>query len=110
MANAETDLMNRILVALCQAFPSRSVWWRQNAGRVRTDKGAWVSLGPPGIADLMGTLDGRAVAVEVKQPAGKQREAQRNFQKAWEQAGGVYVVARSPEAAVSALQALSAPA
>lgn len=99
--------MNRILVALCAAFPGRSVWWRQNVGRVRTDRGIWVQLGPPGIADLMGALDGRAVAVEVKQPRGEQREAQKRFQKAWEAAGGVYVLARSPEAAVASLKELS---
>ncbi|KGJ04929.1 hypothetical protein IT41_07835 [Paracoccus halophilus] len=32
MSNPEMDTMNRILLALCAAFPGRSVFWRQNAG------------------------------------------------------------------------------
>lgn len=107
MSNRETDIQNRILVALCAAFPGRSVWWRQNAGRVKTDRGVWVQLGPPGIADIMGSLCGRSVAVEVKTATGAQRDAQRAFQAAWERAGGVYVLARSPEAAVEALRPLA---
>ena len=110
MSNAETDIHNRILVALSKQYHPRGIFWRQNAGRVRSDRGAWVSLGPPGIADIVGVIDGRAVFVEVKTKTGRQREAQRKFQAAIEKAGGIYLIARSPEEAISGLRArLAAP-
>ncbi|MGR3315411.1 VRR-NUC domain-containing protein [Roseovarius indicus] len=110
MSNSETDIHNRILVALSKEYHPRGIFWRQNAGRVRSDRGAWVSLGPPGIADIVGVIDGEAVFVEVKTKTGKQREAQRKFQVAIEKAGGIYLIARSPEEAISGLKArLTAP-
>jgi hypothetical protein len=105
MSNAETDIHNRILVALSREFHPRGIFWRQNAGRIRSDRGAWVSLGPPGIADIVGVIDGRGVFVEVKTKTGKQREAQRKFQKAIEKAGGIYILARSPEEAIEKVEA-----
>jgi len=104
MSNAETDIHNRILVALSAAFHPNGIFWRQNAGRIRSDRGAWVSLGPPGIADIVGLIEGRAVFVEVKTEKGKQRKAQKAFQVAAEKAGGIYIVARYPEDAISQIQ------
>lgn len=106
--NKETRLHNEILAALSREFHPSGIFWRQNAGRIRSDRGAWISLGPPGIADIVGVLAGRAVFVEVKTSAGRQRKAQKAFQAAAEKAGGIYLVARSPEEAVSALKAASA--
>lgn len=103
MTNRETDIHNAILVELTKAFHPRGVFWRQNAGRVRTDRGAWVVLGPPGISDVVGLLEGRSVFVEVKTDAGKQRPAQAAFQRAVEKAGGLYIIARSPAEAVAGL-------
>ncbi|MEQ9242067.1 VRR-NUC domain-containing protein [Roseovarius indicus] len=103
MSNAETDIHNRILVALSSEFHPRGIFWRQNAGHIRSDRGAWVSLGPTGISDIVGVLDGRSVFVEVKTPTGKQRKAQKSFQAAVEKAGGIYLVARSPEEALASL-------
>lgn len=97
---------NRILVALSARFHPRGIFWRQNAGRVRSDRGAWVSLGPPGISDIVGLIDGRAVVIEVKTATGKQREAQGKWQAAVEKAGGIYIIGRSPEEAVARLEAL----
>lgn len=103
MSNKETDIHNAILVALTKAFHPRGIFWRQNAGRVRTDRGAWVVLGPPGISDVVGLLDGQSVFVEVKTDLGKQRPAQATFQRAVEKAGGLYIIARSPSDAVAGL-------
>lgn len=110
MSKAESEIHNRILVALSQEFHPLGVFWRQNAGRVKSAQGRWIALGPTGISDVVGVLDGRAVFVEVKTATGKQRDAQRKFQKAVEKAGGFYVVARSPEEAVAALKSASATA
>ncbi len=104
MSNAETDIHNRTLVALSREFHPGGIFWRQNAGRIRSDRGDWVSLGPPGIADIVGVLNGRAVFVEVKTATGKQRDVQKKFQQAVEKAGGIYIVARSPQAAIEGLK------
>jgi len=109
MANKETDIHNRILIALTQRFHPLGVFWRQNAGRVRSDRGAWVQLGPPGISDIVGLIEGRSVFVEVKVPGGKQRTGQAAFQRAVEKAGGLYLVARSPEEALAMLEAALYP-
>ena len=104
MSNAETEIHNQILCELSRAYHPRGMFWRQNAGRVCTQSGAWVTLGPPGIADIVGSLDGRAVFVEVKRPGERQRKSQKNFQAAAERAGALYVVARSPEEAIEAVR------
>ena len=46
---------------------------------------------------IMPETIGRAFAIEVKTAKGQQREAQKNWQKAWEKRGGIYVLARSVE-------------
>ena len=60
-----------------------------------------------GIADILGIAerecdcehlgckDPLPLAVECKAPKGRQSPAQREFQQAWEGAGGLYVLARS---------------
>lgn len=103
MANKETDIHNAILVALTKAFHPRGIFWRQNAGKVKTNRGAWVALGPPGISDVVGLLEGRSVFVEVKTDTGKQRPAQATFQRAVEKAGGIYIIARTPSDAINGL-------
>lgn len=104
MANKETDIHNRILVALTARFHPYGIFWRQNAGKVKTDRGAWVVLGPLGISDVVGLIDGRSVFIEVKVPGGKQRTGQAAFQRAVEKAGGIYLIARSPEEAIERLE------
>jgi len=47
-----------------------------------------------GIADLYAVKGGRSIWVEVKTPAGRQSEVQREFQRQVEEHGGVYVLAR----------------
>jgi len=102
--NLETDIHNRILLALCQAYHPHGIFWRQNAGRVRSDRGAWVSLGPTGISDVVGVVHGMPVFVEVKTATGKQRTGQKAFQVAVERAGGFYIVARSAEEALAGVR------
>lgn len=48
-----------------------------------------------GAPDLIVLLRGTAFAVEVKRHGGRQSQAQREFQAAWEAAGGWYMVASS---------------
>jgi hypothetical protein len=53
--------------------------------------------GTNGTADISATIAGRAVKIEVKTGADRQSQAQREYQKAIEQAGGIYFMASSFE-------------
>jgi hypothetical protein len=64
----------------------------QDARRVR--------FGTLGQADIDGVHRGIGIQVESKTQTGRQTDEQAKFQRAWERAGGVYVLARSPEEAV----------
>lgn len=107
--NTETAIHQAILLALSQRFHPIGVFYRQNAGRVRNDRGAWVYLGPTGISDIVGLLLGRAIYIEVKTATGRQRPEQKAFQAAVERAGGIYILARSPGEAVDAVLSAVAP-
>jgi hypothetical protein len=63
----------------------------------------FISFGLPGSADIMGASGGRPLAIETKTLTGTQQELQRNFERAWIRAGGLYILVRSPQEAVSRL-------
>ena len=46
---------------------------------------------------LLVFFPGRAFGIEVKTAKGKQRDAQKKWQEAWEKRGGIYILARSVE-------------
>lgn len=99
------DVTVPVLIAVT-ALPGAH-FWRQNAGVYRTMDGhRTVKVTANGIADIMGCFRGRGVAIETKSKGGRLRETQRNFRAAWEKAGGLYLIARSPEEALAALAAL----
>lgn len=89
----------------------KSYYWRANSGRRLYDyttKRGEVGTGlfkaaPKGTADILGVCCGVAMAIEVKRD---EQEHQTPDQRAWqamhETAGGVYVVARSPNEARAA--------
>lgn len=108
---SEKAIQNDALVALWKI--PRSFWWRENTGqawqgrKIKHDKDVLVlgdarpvRFGLEGIADIMGTCAGLAIAVEMKDATGRQRTAQKNFERAWTRAGGVYIMARTVEQAV----------
>ena len=82
--------------------------WRNNTGKFRsmTDPQRIVSVGQVGSADIIGvkpvtiTADmvgkviGQAIAIEVKTPTGKQSQEQKNWQQAFENHGGIYILGR----------------
>lgn len=51
-----------------------------------------------GVPDLLVMFRGQALAIEVKRPGGRLSFAQAAFQRAWECAGGWYILADSVEA------------
>ena len=75
--NKETALMREIMVALSErgCFVLRS-----NAGVYYDAKGNRVTIGFPGLSDLIGcTPQGRFFALEIKLPGQKPRENQQSF-------------------------------
>lgn len=72
----------------------RCYFWRQNTGVAQAGDRT-VRFGIPGQADITGVAAGRRVEIEVKPPRGILRPEQRAFQKRVEDAGGVYLLARS---------------
>ena len=119
---SEKVIMNKILVAV-SSLP-RSLVKRANAGmgyvgrKLFLPVGSTITIEPnmvvladarpikfgvPGQGDIEGAVDGFPVSLEVKTLTGQQRQYQKNYQAAWEKAGGIYIVARSPEEALEKL-------
>jgi hypothetical protein len=92
----ENALKSKIKKYLKEEFPGS--WWMSVHG------GPWQQAGVP---DLLGCVEGTFVGVEVKLPGGKHpvTPLQKATLEAIEQAGGVSVVATSPEEAASRVEA-----
>lgn len=71
--------------------------YRQNTGALKTEKGSFVRFGVPGATDIVCIALGIYIGIEVKDHKGKQSELQKEFQRAVEAAGGVYLLVRSLE-------------
>ena len=77
--------------------------WRQGAKLkvgegTRQMPGKWTKgTGTKGSADISATINGRSVKIEIKYGKDRQSEAQKAYQKAIEEAGGVYVIAKDFE-------------
>lgn len=79
------------------------VVWRQNVGTFRHLYGEGViKIGVEGMADIGGVMaDGRALQIECKSSEGALTKAQRNWRYTVQAMGGVHLVIRSSESAVS---------
>jgi hypothetical protein len=96
----------------------RTLLWRNNTGMgwqgqrlsrapgamVRIEQGMVVlrdarpiSFGLEGSGDIIGVCAGVPISGEAKRPTGGQQGPQLAFQRAWEAAGGRYILFRSPE-------------
>lgn len=119
---SEKSIQNEALIA-ASALPDSFVW-RNNTGQgwvgkeVPTVPGQFVKIEPgmvvlkdarrvkfglPGSGDILGTVGGVAVAGEAKTSTGCQSDQQVLFQRAWERAGGLYILFRSPEEFVNGI-------
>lgn len=102
MANAETNLQARIMMALseagCRVF-------RNNTGAFMDEKSKRLvryGVGGKGGPDLWGIApDGKALGVEVKTPTGRVRPEQIAFIQMIRIAGGYAGIARSVEDAIA---------
>ena len=107
--NPETRVQNGSFLAVGQR--KDVMVWRQQVGKYRhlNQPNLLVSIGVPGMADSMGVVAveitpemvgktiGVAIAPEFKTATGRQAEAQKLWQAAFEARGGVYRLIRSPE-------------
>jgi hypothetical protein len=93
----ETTLAYDVLSYLGR-YPGVTVW-RNNTGALRDVNGRVVKFGCPGSADIFAVVEphGRFFGIETKSPSGVQSPIQRNWSKAIERRGGVYILARSIE-------------
>jgi hypothetical protein len=113
VANAETDLQQRIRLAV-GALPGFRLW-RNNSGKLPDPRtGRWVQFGvaSPGGSDLIGyrsvtitpDMVGSTVAVftavEIKTATGRATPAQRQFIDHIRRAGGISGVVRSTQEAL----------
>jgi hypothetical protein len=98
----ENEILPAVLIAVT-ALPG-GMFWRQNSGVFRTlDGRRVVRASAVGVADILGCYRGHAVAIETKTLAGEQRRSQHRFQRKWQIAGGIYIVARSVNDALRGL-------
>ena len=104
----ESAIVAEVLIAVSRL--PRSLFHRQNSGRLADARGRWVTFGLEGSGDIMGAYCGWPVAIECKTRSGRLRESQKRFRAAWEAAGGIYLVCRSADDALRGLAALDTTA
>lgn len=96
LEKSEHQIQNEILAEFGARHDMKI--WRQNTGAA-LGKSGLIRFGVPGQADITGLLipSGRRIEIEVKDAKGRQRQSQKKFQAMIENAGGIYILARSVE-------------
>ncbi len=99
----ESDIQEEIMKVLL--LHPRVAWsFVVTTGKVQGRGGHWITLGFPGISDILGQLrDGRILAVEVKVPGKTPTEKQWDFIDTVNRFGGVAGWADSVESALNIL-------
>lgn len=100
---SEQNIQNQIIL---EASKHGHRLWRANAGKIKTDTGAWIKLFPPGFPDTVGfrKSDGKFIAIEVKTKTGRLRPEQIKFKEFAETMPILYGVARSVEEAIEIIE------
>lgn len=88
----EKYLQNQIILFLNEQ--TDGMFWQNDSigirGRKRQNR-----YRPNGVADVLGCIDGQAIAIEVKAPKGKILPSQIQFAEKFRRAGGLYYVVYS---------------
>lgn len=94
-------LESKIQLKILKHLQAKGVYcWRNNNGALWDPKLRIYRNNPlmkPGIADIIAVHNGRHIEIECKTAVGRQSPAQKIHQKRIEQAGGIYILARSIE-------------
>jgi len=69
--------------------------YRNNSGGFKDTNQHFYRFGVFGSPDIICVIEGRYVGIEVKASKGRQSEHQKAFQRELEEAGGLYIIARS---------------
>lgn len=73
---------------------TRGMFWQNDSvgikGRKRCNR-----FRPNGVSDILGVIDGQAIAIEVKAPKGRVLPSQIAFAERYRRAGGLYYIIRS---------------
>lgn len=70
--------------------------WRQNQGGMKTERGQFIRFAHvSGISDIIGVMEGRFLAVEVKKPGQKAKPHQEAFLERVRASGGIAGVVTS---------------
>lgn len=85
---------SKLKMRIRKDLTSRGAFWSNIQG------GAFSKPGDP---DIVACYRGRYIAIEAKSPVGRQSDIQRTRQREIETAGGVYILARTPEDVTSLL-------
>ena len=96
----EADIQSEIMIELSKRGHKI---FRANAGKIQDARtGMWIKLFPKGFPDLCGwrKLDGKFIAIEVKNRKGKLRAGQVKFSEFAKSQPILYGVARSKEDAI----------
>ena len=87
--------LTKEIVSTLNQFEDVYVWHNQTGAAFRGKH--MIRYGCKGSADIIGTVKGKFVALEVKTGCARQEEDQKKFQQVVEGAGGFYSVVRSTE-------------
>ena len=99
---SETALSRAIREAI--AYLPGVLVWRNNTGKLQDRNGRWVTFGiGVGSADLIGLVDGRFFALEVKLPGQEPTKEQTAWHEVVRAHGGFVRVVRGVEEAVLAV-------
>ena len=83
----------RLLLGRLHQLEPQVCFWRANTGFARDVSGRGIRFNEPGTPDVLGVARGRGFGVEVKDDHGRQRPEQLAWQRKWELAGGIYLLA-----------------
>ena len=80
-------------------------WKVENGGVYNQKRGVHIfsRTRTPGVADIIGIYNGKALAIEVKSEKGRLSDQQKDFLNRFELEGGIVIVARSIEDVSSGL-------
>jgi hypothetical protein len=100
----EADIQQKIRLAL--GLEPGLVLWRNNVGaavHAGTNRPVHYGVGGKGGSDLIGMLDGRFIALEVKRPGGRASAEQIEFIELVQNGGGFGAIVRSVAEARAAI-------
>ncbi len=83
------SLTNQLLRALSKEF--KAVAWRHNVLNAQV-VGRWMRSSPDGVSDIIGSVQGRFLALEIKMPGDTLSAAQYGFLDSVSKGGGIALV------------------